>query len=470
MKQRYPKVAGYTLVQQVGGGGFSTVYRAVNFDSHEVAAVKLVRLTSETTEKERKTLDKEMRIHAALKHENILEFKTAIIVEPNQPKSIYPAGIYMLLELAAGGDLFDKILPDVGLKEDISHVYFSQLIAGLRYIHMEGICHRDLKPENLLLDAGGTLKISDFGLCAVYKIKETGRTRMLSERCGSLPYLAPELCKEAPYEAEPVDVWGSGVILYTMLAGNTPWDEPTRRSYEYAHYLTGECFDREPWCRFSRDLLSLLTGMLAIDPSQRVSLAEVSQQPWVMRPSQIARRGAAALADHLTESLRQTGDLQIATPDVVRNVDADGDQIMGNASYISQFTQSLMFFSQTQSGTRYTPHLTRFYARLQPHLMLPLIEEALTAQGVKWKPAQEVVFEEPGGGEVQALRMRIGGHDRRRLMFKGWVELEPFEVRGRSGTYCIMARDQGNPISWRMLWKNVIEYPAVEPQVYRNKD
>jgi serine/threonine-protein kinase Chk1 len=56
------------------------------------------------------------------------------------------------------------------------------------------VCHRDLKPENLLLDAAGTLKISDFGLSAVYKQKETGKTRPLSERCGSLPYIAPEVC------------------------------------------------------------------------------------------------------------------------------------------------------------------------------------------------------------------------------------------------------------------------------------
>jgi len=61
------------------------------------------------------------------------------------------------------------------------------------YIHGEGVCHRDLKPENLLLDSAGNIKISDFGLCAVYKLKESGRTRKLSERCGSLPYVAPEV-------------------------------------------------------------------------------------------------------------------------------------------------------------------------------------------------------------------------------------------------------------------------------------
>jgi serine/threonine-protein kinase Chk1 len=90
-----------------------------------------------------------------------------------------------------------------------------------------------------MLDAAGVLKISDFGLCSVYKLKESGKTRLLNERCGSLPYIAPEvgisrlprsydvsvtskLSGNTPYEAEPIDVWGIGVILFTMLVGSGP--------------------------------------------------------------------------------------------------------------------------------------------------------------------------------------------------------------------------------------------------------
>jgi serine/threonine-protein kinase CHEK1 len=170
-----------------------------------------------------------MRVHAALKHEHVLEFLNAVVVDLKH-KQTYIPGIYMLLEFAGGGDLFDKIgmlsinnfmtffhlgetAPDVGVDEEVAHVYFNHLIAGMvchsccpfdpacythpivpqNYIHDQGVCHRDLKPENLLLDVAGKLKISDFGLSSVFRLKDSGKTRMLSERCGSLPYVAPEV-------------------------------------------------------------------------------------------------------------------------------------------------------------------------------------------------------------------------------------------------------------------------------------
>ncbi|TFK64215.1 Pkinase-domain-containing protein [Pluteus cervinus] len=462
---RYPKVVGYELVQQIGGGGFSTVFRAVDVEEHRVAACKVIALTEQTTDKERKTIEKEMRVHSVLKHANVLEFLNAVVVELKFQKQFVP-GIYILLELAAGGDLFDKIAPDVGVGDEVAHFYFNQLVSGMDYIHNQGVCHRDLKPENILLDVAGTLKISDFGLSSVYRLKE--KTRMLTERCGSLPYVAPELSGDEPYHAEPIDVWGMGVILFALLVGNTPWDEPSASSPEFMRYLSGEFIDDQPWSRLPDMALSLITGMLTVEPRDRMRIADIVQHPWCMRQSQLASQGVFTLAEKLTQSLRANGDLGLAAPNFSEpngGMDEDGDQAMGGNTHKSQFTQTLMLFSQTQSGSRYTPHLTRFYASLGPALLMTLIIESLESMGVKCKQAPK--NEQPGNENSDALRLRIGGYDRRKVVYKGWVILEKFSYRSSNGSFCVMQRDVGNPISWRQLWKSLILSPAVEPHVLR---
>ncbi|KAJ6498220.1 kinase-like domain-containing protein [Mycena vulgaris] len=407
----YPKVWGYDLVGAIGGGGFSRIFRAVNLQAHRVAACKFVYLTAQTSEKERKTVEKEMRIHAALKHTHVLEFINAVVVELVHLDR-YVSGIYMLLELAAGGDLFDKIVPDVGVSDEVGHVYFNQLLAGMDYIHKEGVCHRDLKPENLLLDITGKLKISDFGLSSVFKLKETGRTRTLMERCGSLPYVAPE---------------GVGVILYTLLAGNTPWDEATRHSPEFARYVSGAIFHEAPWNRLNGDALCC----------------------------QSSKQGPTSLADALAQPLRNAGDLSLAAPHISpEESNGDKDEDQDGSPPHTQFTQTLMLFSQTPSGRQYTPHLTRIYAMRPPAAFLMPVRAALEALGATCRDAG-------------ALRLRIGGHDARKEVFRGSLSLKAFAYRGAQGSFCTMQRDFGSPLSWRRLWRALIESKGIAPHVLR---
>ncbi|KIK54864.1 hypothetical protein GYMLUDRAFT_231599 [Collybiopsis luxurians FD-317 M1] len=471
MSAKYPQVAGFDLIQQIGGGGFSIVFRAVNIPEHRVAACKVILLTDQSTEKDRKTVEKELKIHSILKHVHVLEYISAVTVE-SKYKDHYVPGIYILLELAAGGDLFDKIAPDVGVGDEVAHLYFNQLLAGMEYIHSRGICHRDLKPENILLDVAGDLKISDFGLSSVFRLTN-GKTRQLTERCGSLPYVAPELNGEDAYAAEPIDVWGIGVILFTMMAGNTPWDEPTKHSPEFQAYRSGEIFEIEPWNRFSSDALSLLCGLLTIDPSKRMTIPQAKQHPWCMRQSQLARQSTSVLADKLTESLRISGDMDyvMATQnDTAMDVDGDTD-VRPATAHNSQFTQSLMLFSQTQGGARYTPHLTRFYASLGPALLMPIIKETLEGMGVKCKLSSQG-NDGSGGHDGTAnggpIKMRIGGYDKRKVAYKGWVELEHFSYRGiEGGSFCVMSRDEGNPLSWRQLWKDLLKSDAISLHVLK---
>ncbi|KAB8542099.1 hypothetical protein FH972_025562 [Carpinus fangiana] len=212
----------------------------------------------------------------------------------------------------ADGDLFDKIEADSGVGQDISHFYFAQLISAVSYMHSMDVAHRDIKPENLLL-ADGDLKLADFGLAVLFGYK--GQKKLCTTVCGSPPYMAPEVVprggfngqKTEPYAANRADIWSCGIVLFVLLVGNTPWDEPTRNSYEYNDYIENGPVD-ELWSRIPRAAISLLKGMLKVDPAARMTLEEVRRHPWFTRSNpHLSPSGRAAnpvgLATQMLESL-----------------------------------------------------------------------------------------------------------------------------------------------------------------------
>ena len=195
------------------------------------------------------------------------------------------------MELAEGGDLFDKIESDVGVGEDIAHLYFTQLISAVTYMHSRGIGHRDIKPENILLSAEGDLKIADFGLATLFEYK--GVKKLCKTSCGSPPYTAPEVVacdsrvakqSDQGYYGPYVDIWSCGVVLFVLLVGNTPWDEPLEKSYEFDQYVKADGRpDDELWHNLPTDTFSLLRGMMRVNPTERFSLAEIQRHPWYTR-------------------------------------------------------------------------------------------------------------------------------------------------------------------------------------------
>lgn len=112
--------------------------------------------------------------------------------------------------------IFTFTEPDIGMPIWKAQKYFRQLISGVEYLHSRGVAHRDLKPENLLLDDNDNLKISDFGLATIYRMQ--GKERLLEKKCGTLPYVAPEVLVRS-YHAEPADIWSCGIICVALLAG-----------------------------------------------------------------------------------------------------------------------------------------------------------------------------------------------------------------------------------------------------------
>jgi len=248
------------------------------------------------------------------------------------------------------------------------------------------------------------------------------------------------------------------VILFTLLVGNTPWDEPTTGSPEYVAFLSREILQVDPWNRIPREPLSLLLKMLIVDPNRRISIDDVSSHSWYQRASQFARDRPGQLADRLAESLRRTGDLAIAEPNMVQvSQQVDEDQVMMTAS-VTQFTQTLQLFTQTQNGARYVPHLTRFYSSILPQDLLTSIISAISRFDLKYKLRSA------------GCAVRVGGYDRRREVFKGVIEVESFTWDDSEGSRCVMRREQGNPTEWRRLWKDIINSHEVEPYVLRRRE
>ncbi|KOS18802.1 Serine/threonine-protein kinase chk1 [Escovopsis weberi] len=225
---------------------------------------------------------------------------------------------WIAMEYAEGGDLFDKIEADVGVREDIAQIYFLQLISGVSFIHSKGVAHRDLKPENILLSQDGTLKIADFGMSTMFEYK--GQRKLSGTLCGSPPYIAPEILacgnpdrKTSPptkYSPDLSDIWSCGVILFVLLVGNTPWDEPSTTSWEYSEYVRSSGKSKDAlWDRVPTEALSLLRGMMAIDAQKRFSFAKIRQHPWYTRHNpMLTADGKVAdpiiLASQMLESLR----------------------------------------------------------------------------------------------------------------------------------------------------------------------
>jgi 5'-AMP-activated protein kinase, catalytic alpha subunit len=149
---------------------------------------------------------------------------------------------------------------------------YQQIIAGIDYIHQSGVCHRDLKPENLLLDYDKTLKIVDFGLSNLYEPPDG----LLKTACGSPCYAAPEMIAGKKYRGLKTDIWSAGVILYAMVAGFLPFEDP-KTSNLYKKILAGD-FKIPKF--LSTDCAHLLSKILEVNPEKRYSIEDIRSHPW----------------------------------------------------------------------------------------------------------------------------------------------------------------------------------------------
>ncbi|KAF9469048.1 kinase-like domain-containing protein [Collybia nuda] len=333
----YKGLEKFKLLEKMGDGAFSNVYKALDLTSGKKVAVKVFlvslvaayRLFDKNTNQtsappfargrsspqagdkhlnpkfkkkprvtERSNILKEVQIMRGTNHPSIIK-----LISFSESQEHY----FLILELMEGGELFHQIVRLTYFSENLARHVILQVAQGIRYLHEErGVVHRDIKPENLLFeripvvpsnppvqhrpydeekeDEGefipgvggggiGRVKIADFGLSKVVWNEET------MTPCGTVGYTAPEIVKDERY-SKSVDMWALGCVLYTLLCGFPPfYDESINVLTEKVArgYYT---FLSPWWDDISHTAKDLITHLLCVDPAQRYTIDEFLAHPW----------------------------------------------------------------------------------------------------------------------------------------------------------------------------------------------
>ncbi|KAM9412401.1 ribosomal protein S6 kinase alpha-2 isoform 2-T2 [Salvelinus alpinus] len=267
---------GYEVKEEVGLGAYSVCKRCIHKITSVEYAVKII---------DRVKKDPSEEIEILLRygqHPNIITLK-----------DVYDDGryVYLVMELMRGGELLDRILYQKCFSEREASAVLCTITKTVEYLHSQGVVHRDLKPSNLLyVDETGdpeSIRICDFGFAKQLRA-ENG---LLMTPCYTANFVAPEVLKKQGYDAA-CDIWSLGILLYTMLAGFTPFangpddtpEEILARIGSGKYALTGG-----NWDTVSDAAKDIVTKMLHVDPHQRLTAPQVLRHQWIVNQEQLSQ-------------------------------------------------------------------------------------------------------------------------------------------------------------------------------------
>lgn len=258
----------FEIRKVLGTGGFGKVFqvckRAGGEHGNKIFAMKVLKKAVIIRNKETKSLDREINVHAKLERDVLTAVKHPFIVDLVYA---FQTGnkVYLIMEYLAGGELFMQLQKERMLMEDTAIFYLSQVLLALHHLHQHGIIYRDLKPENIMLDREGHVKLTDFGC-----VKESSSEELSYTFCGTVEYMAPEILNRSGHGKE-VDWWSFGILTHDMLTGAPPFtgnnrkiitDRVVKGKLQLKKYLTPDAKDI-----IKRLLNRQVTGRLGYGPA-----------------------------------------------------------------------------------------------------------------------------------------------------------------------------------------------------------
>eukprot|EP01156_Anaeramoeba_ignava_P006077 Anaeramoba_ignava/a347683_55.p1 GENE.a347683_55~~a347683_55.p1 ORF type:complete len:2217 (+),score=613.13 a347683_55:83-6733(+) len=253
----------YQFIKTIGKGSFGKVKLAIHKLTNIQVAIKIISKALMSTKKNsQKRLQMELQILQKIRHPNIISLFE--ILENDH-------FVYLVLEYASGGELFDYIVAHTKLDEDLSRRFFRQIIDGIDYCHRLNVVHRDIKPENILIDDQNNIKIIDFGLSNFFHPND-----LLQTFCGSPLYSAPEVISQKKYDGRKSDIWSAGVVLYTLLCGKLPFPG-TNHKEVCEKILNGKFTIPQHVSLLAKDLL---VKMIEFDTQKRITIDQIRAHQW----------------------------------------------------------------------------------------------------------------------------------------------------------------------------------------------
>ncbi|CAH3040950.1 unnamed protein product [Porites lobata] len=272
-----PFFKNYVIKDEVlGDGSFSTCRKCEHIQTGKAYAVKVI-------SRRRDHIREEQSLRICQGHPNIVKLQEVF-------QDAFHT--YLVLELLSGGELLERIRKKKNFSEAEASNIIRKLASAVEFMHGRGVVHRDLKPENLLFEdntENAELKIVDFGFA---RLKPENQP--LQTPCFTAAYAAPEVISQISLRSgydESCDLWSLGVIMYTMLSGQVPFQSSNsfRSSDLIMQRIThGDIrFEGPQWESISPAAKDLIKGLLTVDPSQRLKVREVLYHEWL--------RGSACL-------------------------------------------------------------------------------------------------------------------------------------------------------------------------------
>ncbi|DAZ98613.1 TPA: hypothetical protein N0F65_001032 [Lagenidium giganteum] len=305
----------YVIKKRLAPALFGDVLLCEHKPTQELVAVKRI-LLSAAARKQTLVSKKKVRENVALEceiyrmvrklggHANVLNLRDEIESD---------GYLYMIFDFCANGELYDIVSNSAEGHLDVATTkrYVRQIAQGVRFIHANGYAHRDLSLENVLVTKDGDCQVCDFGLAAPASSAST-------ETVGKMFYMAPEVLAGTSYDPVKADVWSLGVMMFIMLAGAPPVESAQQSDSRFRLISSkGVAQLIERWGLaedFTPLAVDLISKMMVVDPSARISMDMVVQHPFLKNSATLERVASAADIELKEKQLASTSAVTVDSP------------------------------------------------------------------------------------------------------------------------------------------------------------